>query len=209
MPNLITPEYLDQQSKLLLNRYSHLKLRGKLKIGVLIGGDTKDYFLSEHNVKLVVNQVREVADEINADILLTTSRRTSEKVENMLQREMKKIAACQLFISASRNNVPEALGGILGLSDIVVVSGDSISMISEAASSGKNTIVFPVQNYPHAIAGMHKHNYFIDQLNTDGYIVSVSMKDVRRAIYDVAKNKIKTRKLDDNAAILEAVRKTI
>src|SRR5207248_3231303 len=74
-PNLITPEYLEQQSRALLNRYSHLKLRGRLKIGVLIGGDTKDYFLSEQNVKLVINQIKQVADEINADILLTTSRR--------------------------------------------------------------------------------------------------------------------------------------
>lgn len=208
-PNLITPEYLEQQSKSLLNRYSHLKLRGKLKIGVLIGGDTKDYFLSEPNVKLVLNQIREVADEINADILLTTSRRTSERVENMLQREIKKLTACQLFISANRNNVPEAVGGILGLSDLIVVSGDSISMISEAASSGKNTIVFPVQNYAQAAALTHKHHAFIDQLNADGYIVSVGIKDVRRAIYDVAKNKIKTRKLNDHAAVLDAVRKIL
>ena len=39
----------------------------------------------------------------------------------------------------------EAMGGIVGLSDILIVSGESISMISEAASSGKNTIVFPLQ----------------------------------------------------------------
>ena len=208
-PNLITSEYLESQARLLTNRYSHLKLRGKLKIGVLVGGDTKDYFLSESNVKLVINQIKEVAEEINADILLTTSRRTSEKVENMLQREMKKHPACQLLILANRSNVPEALGGILGLSDIIVVSGDSVSMISEAASSGKDTIVFPVQSHATHITLDHKHHIFIDKLNAQGYIVSTNAKDIRRAIYDVAKNKIKTKKLDDNEVIFEAVKQII
>ena len=63
--------------------------------------------------------------------IITTSRRTPKKIENLLQREFKRHPACRLLIIASSNNVPEAMGGILGVSDLVIVSGDSISMVAE------------------------------------------------------------------------------
>lgn len=207
--NLITPEYLQRQSDLLLKRFSHLKNRENFKIGLLLGGDTKDYVLSEQKVKMVVHQIKEISEELKADILVSTSRRTSVKIENMLQRELKKYARCQLLIFVSHEDVPAAVGGILGLSDIVVVSGDSISMICEAASSGKKTIVFPVQDRINLIGKKHKHRRFIDALSTQGYILSSDPKAIRQSIYDLAKNKIQTKKLNDHEVILEGVRKII
>ena len=151
-----------------------------------------------------------MAEEINADIFVTTSRRTPVLVENMLQRELKKHPRCQLFISAKRNNIPEAIGGILGLSEVVVVSGDSISMISEAASSGKKTIVFPVEGkFSFTSEKRSKHNRFIAMLNREGYILSSNPQGIRQATYDLVKNKIQIRILDDNGEIFEGVRKII
>lgn len=208
-PNLINQEYLESQVRLLISRYSHLKYHHKLKIGLLIGGNTKHYILNEKEMKVIINQIKEVIPQINADIFVTTSRRTSTKIENLLVRELRHYANCPLLIIANQNNVPEAFGGIVGLSDILVVSGDSISMISEASSSGKKTVVFPVQQREHILSSSKKHQKFIEGLNNQGYIVTANSKNIGRTIYDLAKNKIHTQKLDDNTTIFEAVRDII
>lgn len=200
-PNLINAEYLDENAGLLVRRFSHLKITDRFRIGVLLGGDTKAFVLSEAKMKIVINQIREVAQGINGEILLTTSRRTSSRVEGLLIRELKKDPRCRLLILANRNNVPEAVGGIVGLSDVVVVSGDSISMISEAASSGKPTLVFSVQSRIHLPIDEQKHNRFIDLLNQEGYVLATDARRLRQGIYDIFKNKIQLKKLDDRRAI--------
>lgn len=208
-PNLVTADYLQEQSQSLLKKFSHLKSCHGFKIGLLLGGDTKKYSLTEGRVKIVINELKQVAEELNADLFISTSRRTSSRVENLLLRELKKYPRCPLLIIANRNNVSEAVGGILGLSDVVVVSGDSISMISEAASSGKKTVVFPLQSQLMLVRGRHKHQHFIEMLHAQGYILFSGANHLRQAVYDLAKNKIQTRKMDDFPAILEGVKKII
>ncbi len=208
-PNLISEEYVRQQTELLLKRYSHLKNRLKTKIGLLLGGDTKRTVLNEAQVKVVINQIKEAAEEINADVLVTTSRRTSNRIENLLLRELKRFPRCPLVIIASRNDVPEAVGGILGLSDIVIVSGDSISMISEAISSGKNTIVFSLQDKNRVTDGLNKYNAFLGHLNDQGYCLSSNAKDIGRFIFDIARNKIQTKSVDDKESILKGIKEIL
>jgi mitochondrial fission protein ELM1 len=208
-PNLVTKEYLEQQSQELLNRFSHLKDNHKQKIGLLIGGDAKTVFISERQIKVLIRQIKEVLNEVSMDILITTSRRTPVRLEQILHKEFKKHPACPLLILANQENVSEAVGGILCLSDIIVVSGDSISMVSEAASSGKDTIVFLPQTRAKVLKGDNKCEAFIERLNAQGYILSSSLHNVGRSIYDIARNKIRTRPLNDNEIILDAVRKVI
>ena len=205
-PNLISPEYQAEQSLVLLNRYPHLKNNLKLKIGLFIGGDSKNIFLDEHQMKVLIHQLTEVAQEINADILATTSRRTPAAVEQLLHKRLRKHPRCPLLILAGQDNVPEAVGGILGLSDIQVVSGDSISMVSEASSSGKNTIVFLPELRKKGTGTPNKHLDFIEELAAQVYILESGIKDIGRAVYDIAKGKIQTKPLDDNPVILNALR---
>ncbi len=212
-PNLITQEYLKEQEELLLKRYSHLKNSFRTKIGVLIGGNTKHVEFTESTIKIIIHQIKEVARELNADILLTTSRRTPEQVEQLLWRELKKFDRCALLISASQGNVPEAVGGILALSDFVVVSGESISMVSEAVSSGKKTVVFRVgQSFTaNAVTDLGKNKYerFVDKLNEQGYLVSCSVKNVGQTLYSVMREKIRFKPLDDRKILNEAVERIL
>ena len=205
-PNLIDEEYLQEQSRKLQNRFSHLKGRTKFKIGLFVGGDSKNVYLSDQQMKVLIHQLREVGGTLNADLLITTSRRTPSRIEQMLHHEFRKDPLCPLLILANRDNVPEAVGGILGLSDIVVVSGDSISMVSEAASSGKYTVVFSPQKRDVFLHATNKHEEFIEQLNAQGFILSSHVKDIGQSIYEIAKNKIQTKKIDDNKIISEALR---
>ncbi|HQO57349.1 MAG TPA: ELM1/GtrOC1 family putative glycosyltransferase [Candidatus Omnitrophota bacterium] len=199
--NLINAEYLQENAERLRERFSQLKIGDNFKIGVLLGGDTKECVLSVKKVKIMVHQLIEASEEMNADILLTTSRRTSEKVENFIPRHLKHFPRCRLLILANRHNVPEAVGGILGLSDMVIVSGDSVSMISEAACSGKPTIVFPIQNRFRLRGKESKHNRFIDVLTEQGYILATDVRHIKQAVYNLVKNKIRLHPLDDSAVV--------
>ena len=205
-PNRIDPEYLEEQSTALMKRFSHLKVRDRFIIGLFIGGDTKEEILDEQQIKNVIYRIKEITREIDAEILATTSRRTSVKIENILQRELKKYDRCGLLIVANRNNIPEAVGGILGLADLVVVSGDSISMISEAASSGRKTIVFSLRD---GKPSSSKHNRFVTMLHQEGHILSSDAQNIKTAIYGAVKNKFQLRKIDDQPTILEGVRKIL
>lgn len=204
-PNLITDAYLQTYSDLLMQRYSHLKLRNKLMVGLLLGGDTKDYILDEMQARILVHQVKEAAEQLDADILVTTSRRTSARVEHLVVREFRKYARCPFLVIANRMNIPEALGGILALSDVLVVTGDSMSMVSEAASSGKKTVVVPIKKRSEKTDD-HKHNRFVDRLNEEGYILCSTPGMLSQSLFNVAKNKIWTRRLDDSTVIRDSVR---
>jgi KDO2-lipid IV(A) lauroyltransferase len=208
-PNLITDKYLKDQTELLLKRYSHLKNSYRTKIGVLVGGNTKGVEFTESAIKIIIHQIKEVAQQLNADILLTTSRRTPENVEQALWRELKKFDRCALLVSATQSNVPEAVGGILGLADYVVVSGESISMVSEAISSGKKTVVFKVGNLALTEIGKTKYERFVDKLNEQGYLIACPGKDVGQALYNVMRDKIRFKPLNDRDVIKKAVEQII
>ncbi len=206
-PNLIKTEYLKEQSTLLINRFRHLKHGSKKRIGLLLGGDTKNMKITANYVKLVVNQLKQVCVEMNAEILVSTSRRTSKKVDHMLNSEFKKDKDCSLLILANQNNVPEAVGGILGLSDFIVVSGDSISMVSEALTSGKPTVVFMGHLTRNVVLDKCKHHVFIEGLVREGYLLSSDIKNVSQSIFNIAKNKVRLKKIKDFDVLFKAINK--
>ncbi len=207
-PNLVDKAYLDENVRGLTVRFSHLKLHGRPKIGLLIGGDTKGLVLGEQQVRVVIHQLKEAAEKFSADILVTTSRRTSPAVEALVSREFSGFSRSALLILASRNNVPEAVGGILGLSDIVIVSGESISMLSEAAVSGKKVIVFPIDG-PDRKPLVNKYSQFAEMLSAGGHVVYARTTQVADAVDRLLRDKAMTIPIDDNAALLDAVRKIV
>jgi len=208
-PNLINDKYLDEQKNMLLNRYSHLKTRTRYTIGVLIGGDTKHVYLSEKQILMFAHQLKQITKQSKVDLLITTSRRTPPRIEQLLFKEFKKDPSCPLLILSNNEDVPEALGGILALSDLLVVSGDSLSMVSEAASSGKKTIVFLPTRKDLILNRGQKYKNFIDRMHNKGFIYSTTVNSMAQTIYDVMKNKIYTKRLDDNQTILNAVQDII
>ena len=177
--------------------------------GLLIGGDAKGMYVGEDQVRLILRQIKEAQKAIDADLLVTSSRRTPAFIDQLLVRQLRKDPRCPLLVLPNREDVPEAIGGILALCDLLIVSGDSISMVSEAASSGKKTIVFFPKTQEVLLHAGNKHWKFINKLNDQGYVLASQAKDVGRSIFDIVKQKINTRPLDDNKTILKAVRKII
>ncbi len=207
--NLVTPEYLKNQSALLLNRYSHLKNSVRMKIGVLLGGNTRGVVYNENQIRLLLRQIKEAASHFNADILITTSRRTPAAVDAVVSKEMRSFERCVLCIIANDYNVPEAVGGILALSDLLIVSGDSISMVSEAVTSGKRTIVFrPSGHFDQQRPG-RKYDRFVLGLNAGGYLLACTVKDLSMTIHNMMTNKFAFKSLADQPTVRQAVEEIV
>ena len=97
---------------------------------LLIGGDGSGYRYTESEIDALITFVNATASEINW--LVTTSRRTDEAFERKMQREMR----AAMFV-AYHEAPQKVVGPFLALSDIVYVTEESASMVSEAVASGK------------------------------------------------------------------------
>jgi mitochondrial fission protein ELM1 len=199
--NLISPKYLEEESAK-LSRSCNLNPQADY-IGLLIGGDSKKFTLNKDLVGKVINGVKAAADKIDAGILLTTSRRTSEEVARLVKQEIAGYKRCKLMIIANERNIPEAVGGILGLSKVVVSSPESISMVSEAANSAKSVVVFKAGG----LSGKHKG--FLRNLARDNYIYLSAVNELGQKIEDIWRNKPAVNILKDNDLVSKAVQKLL
>jgi len=201
--NLIDQEYLNQKS-------DSLKKSGLLKdslthpcIGVLIGGNSKKFIISPQIIIELSKEIKNAAEKINADILITTSRRTPSEVEDTLRKEFSNYARCKLLVIANENSHPDVLGGILGLSDLIIISPESISMVSEAVTAEKYVVVFIVKGLS------KKHQRFLKNYQEKGYIYLNQIKDLSDSINKIWLNKPQVNSPQDNLKIIEALNKIL
>ncbi len=199
--NLINEQYLKEQSGKLTKSIAHsVQQSTKPYIGLLIGGDSKKFRLDKDLVSHVIKQAKLAAQDLNADILVTTSRRTSPELENLIESEFRDYPRCKLLVIANKKNIPGAVGGILGLSSIVIASPESISMICEAANSKKYVLVFSAPGLD------ARHRRFLNHFKKSRYISLVEADDLGRAIADLWRNKPQMNSLNDDSRLREAVK---
>lgn len=201
--NLVNDGYLREQSQRLVQNSRLQTQDSKLNIGLLIGGDTKGFCLRRDNVLEVVNQIKSSCAKLDAHILATTSRRTSLEIQDLLKGKFNDYPRCSLLVLANEKNIPEAMGGILGLSQIVIVSPESISMISEAINSRKYVIIFDLDN----LNG--KHRRFLDNAAKNKYIYLAKRNNLSKVIEDIWLNKPAVSELKDNILVKEAISKIL
>lgn len=199
--NLIDDKYLEKESAELIKSQG-LNKQG-LYIGLLIGGDSKGFSLSSGLIHNVIREVKTLAEDLGAEILVTTSRRTSLEVEGLIKREFKDYPPVKLMVIANEKNIPQAIGGILGLSKIIISSPESISMISEAVASKKYVFVF---NAP----GLSlKHKTFLNYFAKNKYIYTVEGGNLSSLVNSVWRDKPITPCLKDNYLVTEALKKIL
>ena len=209
-PNLVNQEHLSKSSQKL-----KLNLDEKLTIGLLIGGSNKQFQLSVKLAKGILDQIIQAAEQLDAQILVTTSRRTSKDVEKLFSQRLSGYKRCKLLILANRENPPDVIGAVLDLSQVLVVSGESISMVSEAASCGnKVVLVFKPKQKGNLLVkllrlGRNKHNIFLKNLSFKNHIVLIKPKELTNKICSVWQRGNSTAKLSDNEAVLGAAKRLI
>ncbi len=200
--NLIDGPYLTKQVNALLERYSHLKSDVRLKFGVLIGGDTKGVKMKSEVIRLLFNHLKNACVHYKASLLVTTSRRTPPDIEFLIEQEMQSLKRSGLCIIENQSPTPEAMGGILGLADIVIVSGESISMVSEAIASQKATIIFsPLGEFSND--STQKYDQFALRLSEEGYALASNIKDIPQSINMLMSTKRPLKKLNQKSLLSE------
>lgn len=198
--NFVNQKTLQENASRLEKSFS---LDGRPKIGLLLGGDSDTYKMDKNCVKNILNAVAEVSEDLDADILASTSRRTSKDIEELAKSMLAKNKRCKMLVVANEKNIEGAVPGILGLSDAVVVSGESISMISEAISSGKRVLVFQKPE-------KGKHKEIIEGLKDDGFIKIIDENTAKQDIKEALKDKsVSLKTIDDVERIKEKAKQLV
>lgn len=135
-PNKITPLLLGKATK----QFSNLAELPSPRIAVLIGGKSKAYNWSDHDVAIMASQLQTLSDQ-GYSLMITASRRTSDSHQDMLHDALKDKPNI-IFWDGSGDNPYLAM---LGLADFIIVTQDSVSMTSEAATTGKPVYIIPMQ----------------------------------------------------------------
>jgi len=198
-PNRITEEAMKEA--LLGCRVKGVGCRSGRGIGLLIGGDAKNFILKREIVAQVVDGMSQVAGEMDLDIFVSTSRRTKAEIDSVLKDKLSKNSRCRLLVIANENNIDGIVPAIFGLVDLVIVSPESISMISEAVSSGKYVVVFisTGQTPRH----QNKYEKAIENLKNQGYIKIAAPEDIYDVVKTLLKEKPPLKKLEDRKRIVE------
>lgn len=141
--NRITKARLDSEADRWRKRLSAMPTP---RIAVLIGGATKRGGMKPEALCSLLGEVAKIAKKANAGLLVTASRRTGPEA----------IAAARAFLQSCglphyfwapgdpQNGRDNPYLAYLALADAVVVTSDSVSMVSEAATAGKPVYVWPI-----------------------------------------------------------------
>ncbi|MCF4150669.1 mitochondrial fission ELM1 family protein [Dethiosulfovibrio sp. F2B] len=142
-PNFVSPEDLERSAEKLLRDHPG----SEEKWGVLVGGDDQNYRLDATWADMTVGVLLRIAEERGLSLYITTSRRTSLETEKRIREICKdndRVSMLLLASESDENPVP----GILGACDRVFCTEDSVSMISEAATSGSKVYLLRVGRQP-------------------------------------------------------------
>lgn len=126
-PNRITAEKLET-ARQTFPQFSALPAP---RIGVLIGGTAGKQVLTEEMVRSLARQLKSL-DAQGYGLMITTSRRTGEANKQILINDLKDT---QAYIWDGTGDNPYF--GFLAWADALIVTSESMSMLSEAATTGK------------------------------------------------------------------------
>jgi len=111
----------------------------KTKIALLVGGSSKNTNFSKSLASKLAKNISLVANNMNATLLVLTSRRTGDELSNVLKENL----TCDFkFFDWPKIIKENPYLAILGWADFFVITGDSVSMISECCSMGKPVYIF-------------------------------------------------------------------
>jgi mitochondrial fission protein ELM1 len=131
-PNRITPSRLMESQKNFEHLFSKLP---QPRIAVLIGGTTKRHRFTAMDTQNLIAQLSPLPN-----LMITTSRRTGDDNTLALKAALDKNG--HYFYDGIS---PNPYMGMLAWADIILVTADSTSMVSEAATTGKPVYVLPMK----------------------------------------------------------------
>ena len=204
VPNRVRPEQLEMQRKEL---QTDLNLSDQKRIGVLIGGEDRYDTITETTADRLIEVLQGFATKWDNQLLLTTSRRTPIPVENLIDKHLSNTQCCPILILAhGENSLTDPVGTILALSDVIVVTEDSFSMVCEAASSGKRVIIFEVDHKTHRRPKRHQ---VYSEIMRYASVMWSSVEDLEIALETALADESPIKPLRDTQVAATAVRQLL
>ncbi len=143
-PNRITKERLEQAKK----DFSAFEKIKEPRVAILIGGNSKAYKMSAAIMEKLAGDLK----ALDAELMITTSRRTSEENQKILENALK---GTDSYIWDGKGENPYF--GLLAWADAILVTADSASMLSEAATTGKPAYMIPLEGGSERLNKLHKN----------------------------------------------------
>ena len=151
-PNRITAARLETGAAALASRLENDgKQVSEPRVAVLFGGPNKRYSMPPPLVQTMVGQIKAMRDAEGAGLLVTTSRRTGDANAATVRGTLDGPGT---WIWNGEGENPYF--GMLGLADHIVVTADSISMVSEACATGKPVYVIPLDGKSKRFDSFHR-----------------------------------------------------
>ena len=141
-PNAVVKTNLEKEARRLLEEYPS---KAEKIWSILIGGDDANYTLSSEWIKKSVGRIMAAAEEDGADLYITTSRRTSHEAAKTLKTLASHSESVRYLLIAEEdpfNPIP----AMLGFSDEVFCTEDSVNMVSETVTGGQRPILMRVEH---------------------------------------------------------------
>jgi mitochondrial fission protein ELM1 len=109
--------------------------RSERIVALLVGGSDGNYRIDADWVRRHLGPVREQAERLGAALYVTTSRRTGKEADSAVEALLGDSPSLRMLLLASRDGA-NPVPALLGLATHVLVTDDSVSMVSEAATAG-------------------------------------------------------------------------
>lgn len=145
----VTPERLKREAARIRDRLAALP---RPLIAVMVGGANRQYRLTPARIRKLGDGLARLVRDHGAGLVVTPSRRTGARNEAILRECLAGLPA-EIWNGAGDNPI----FGYLGWADAVVVTGDSVSMVSEACATGKPVYVFDLEGNSEKFDRFH-HN---------------------------------------------------
>lgn len=123
---------------------------GQMNITVLIGGSTRRRKMSEENVGQLFDRLEDMCKQRSIQLLVSISRRSGPIIEALVRRRLETLPA--IYWDGTGNNPYMAF---LAHADALIVTGDSINMVSDAASTSRPVYVHDVSGLPEKFSRFH------------------------------------------------------
>jgi uncharacterized protein len=154
------------------------------RVAVLLGGTNRRYAISAMMAKYMAKRLADFATKTGASLALIPSRRTPANLVTQLTAALGSLPHA-VIDQAENNPYP----GILGLVDAVIVTSDSVNMISEATITGLPILIAEWQSETGRIGAFHDAMMAAghiaplrDQIPQDGFTPLVEMPEIVKSV---------------------------
>lgn len=138
-PHRVTSERLTEEANTFRDSITSLP---RPWIAFLVGGTSKAFRLTPEQTANICRQIAQTITAVGGSVLVTPSRRTGADNEQVIQHELSTIPG-KIWDGSGSN----PYFAYLGLADTILVTEDSVNMVTEAAGTGKPVYTIPIEGH--------------------------------------------------------------